>query len=291
MKRFIVFFLSLFLIKNVSAQTPNYFPLALGNEYQFYFPDTDNYAFNKIERDTLYPNGNLYISLPSIFYFGDSRVDSLGNLLSIFKPFFDGGDPEEGMYFKADAKLGEIWPIAWDFNPVIDTGYAECFFEDSVFLFGKFRSVKGISIFDFSYIYFRYWVAEDIGPVRYSFDDGTIVLLNYAKINGLIYGTPVSVDDDRLNIPGSFSVSQNYPNPFNGITNIDISLPQATSEKTIKLIVYNILGSKLFEREYFVNERITISLNADDILLSSGTYFYAVLNGEERVIKKFTLIK
>ncbi len=291
MKIYIVFFLTMFLTYNVYAQTPNYFPLAIGNEYQFYSPDTESYVFGKIERDTLYPNGKLYVSLPTIFEFGDSRVDSLGNLLSIFKPFFYGGDPEEGLYFKADAKLGEIWAVVWNFNPVIDTGYAECFYIDTVYLFGKWRVVKGISIFDFSYIYYRFWVAEDIGLVREAYDDGTVNFLTYAKINGVVYGTLVSVGEENPPVPGSFSVSQNYPNPFNGNTSIDVSLPQASSEKKIKLIVYNILSSKLFEQEYQTNGRITISLNTDAIPLSSGTYFYAVLNGEKRITKKFTLMK
>src|SRR5690606_1694695 len=265
-------------------------PLAIGNEYQFYFPDSQGYRFCKIEKDTTYPNGKTYFVLPSPFDFVEARIDSNGNLFSAYHPWF-GGEPEEHMYFKADVKLGEVWPVAWNFNPVIDTGYAECFFIDTVFLFGDWRSIKGIRIFDFSYTYYRFWLAEGIGLVREAYDDGTINLLTYAKINGIEYGTLVSVNDNEPVLPEAFSVSQNYPNPFNGISNIDIILPQTSSEKKIKLIVYNILGSILFEQEYPANGKLTIAINTDNIPLSSGTYFYAVLNGDKRITKKFTLIK
>ena len=292
MKTIIIFiFYSILFIHQIYSQQANFLPLSIGNEYQMY--DGYEYQFGKIERDTVYPNGKTYYHLPSPFVFQDCRVDSLGNVLSVSKPFFIGitSSPEEYMLFKSDAVLDEIWPIAWDFDPVIDTGYGKCIYVDSVYLFGKYRLVKGILIYDESYYYYYFWLAEGIGLVRDQFDDGTTSLLNYAKIDGKIYGTLVSIEDEYSVTPKEFNVSQNYPNPFNGTTNIDVNLSIKSSNENINLIVYNILGSKVYEENYNVTGSLTISINTDYLNLSSGTYFYSVSDGNKILTKKFLLLK
>lgn len=282
---------TLFLFKqNFLAQTGNFFPIAIGNEYQFN-NGSNNYWFGTIERDTVYPNEHRYFSLPYFFEFGDSRVDENGNVLSASKPFFIDGDPEEYLLFKADAELDEVWAVAWNYNVVIDTGYARCFFDDSLFLFGELRRVKGILLFDESYYYYYFWLAEGLGLLRNQYDDGSYLYLNYAKIDGAVFGTVVSVEEENNSIPIELVVSQNYPNPFNGITNIDIHLPSYSGRQTIKLNIYNILGVKVYEREYDVNNYITVKVNTDLLNLSSGTYFYSVIYENKQITRKFLLIK
>jgi hypothetical protein len=216
--------------------------LNIGNEYQFKGRSQQEYYFGKIEKDTLYSTGKLYFTLPDrCFEFGNTRVDSNGNVLSVSKRFF-GGDPEEQMLFKADAVLDEIWPVAWNFNPVIDTGYAKCIYVDSGFIFGKNRLMKGVLIFDESYYYYYFWLADGIGLVRTTYDDGSGLDINYAKIDGKTYGTLVSVEDEIQIVPEEFNVSQNFPNPFNPETKIRIEISK-TSFATIK--VYNSLGKEI----------------------------------------------
>jgi len=276
--------------QNILSQTPNFFPLAIGNEYQLY--NGYNYFYGKIERDTIYPNGKQYFHLPvGIFEFGDCRVDSSGNILSASRPFF-GGEPEEQLVFKADAQLNEVWTIAWNINPLGHKGYGRCIYVDSGYIFGKTRKIKGVLLFSDSYYYYYYWLAEDIGLIKDRYDNGTISILNYAKINGVEYGTLVSVNNDDAVLQMDFSVSQNYPNPFNGITNINVRQPINFPNHKIKLTIHNILGSKLYEREYAVNNNnFIISFNTDELHLSSGTYFYSVSAGEKSITKKFLLIK
>jgi hypothetical protein len=255
--------------------------------------DGYEYQFGIIERDTVYPNGKTYYHLPSPFDFEDCRVDSAGNVLSISKPFFSGlsSSPEEYMLFKADAVLDEVWPVAWDFNPVIDTGYAKCIYVDSGFIFGKNRLIKGVLIFDFSYYYYYFWLAEGLGLVREQYDDGTTSVLNYAKIDGETYGTLVSVEDEFPLLPSEFNVTQNYPNPFNSSTNIEVSLPDQSTDDWIKFSVYNILGSKIYEQNYIASKFSIITFNTDELNLSSGTYFYSVAYASQIVTKKFLLLK
>lgn len=290
MKTTFIFFIciNIFVI-SLYCQQPNFLPLHIGNEYQMY--DGYEYQFGKIERDTVYPNGKTYFHLPSPFDFEDCRVDSAGNVLSISRPFFGGPpSPEEYMLFKADAVLDEVWPIAWDFNPVIDTGYGKCIYVDSVYLFGKTRLVKGVLIFDESYYYYYFFLAEGLGLVREQYDDGTTSLLNYAKINGIVYGTFVNIESEILPL-NEFTVSQNYPNPFNSSTNIEVTIPNQISNEELKFSVYNILGVKVFEEDFPIAENIQIRFNTDQLNLSSGTYFYSVTYGSQKLTKKFLLLK
>ncbi len=282
-------YINIFVI-SLYSQQPDFFPISIGNEYQLY--DGYEYQFGKIERDTIYPNGKTYYHLPSPFDFQDCRVDSAGNVLSISRPFFGGPpSPEEYKLFKADAVLDEVWPVAWDFNPVIDTGYAKCIYVDSGFIFGKNRLIKGVLIFDESYYYYYFWLAEGLGLVREQYDDGTTSVLNYAKIDGETYGTLVSVEDEFPLLPSEFNVSQNYPNPFNSSTNIEVSLPDQSTDDWIKFSVYNILGSKIYEQDYIASKFSTITFNTDELNLSSGTYFYYIAYASQIVTKKFLLLK
>ena len=285
----IISFILMFFYQDIFAQSTNYFPIAIGNEYQLY--DGYGYQFGKIERDTVYANGKTYFHLPSPFDFQDCRVDSNGNLLSITNVFFGSATPEEYLLFKADAQLNEIWPVAWNLGPVIDTGYAKCIYDDSGYVFGEMRRIKGVLIFDESYYYYYFWLAEGIGLVREQYDDGTVSILNYAKINGIEYGTIVSVNEDMPASPIEFTVSQNYPNPFNGITSINIRLPNHPYGQAINLIIYNILGSKVYESAYRANNSFTIKVNTDELNLSSGTYFYSIIYENKQITNKFLLLK
>ena len=139
LKAVFISFIIIVVNDSIYSQSNSYFPMAVGNEYQF--QGQYNSWFCKIERDTIYSNGKRYFSFPTPFTFGDSRIDTNGNLLSGSKPFFGGdeSDPEEYLLFKEDAYWGEVWPVAWNLGPVIDTGYARCIFDDTVFIFDKRR--------------------------------------------------------------------------------------------------------------------------------------------------------
>jgi hypothetical protein len=252
--------------------------------------DGYEYQFGIIERDTVYPNGKTYYHLPSPFDFEDCRVDSAGNVLSISKPFFIGlsSSPEEYMLFKADAVLDEVWPVAWDFNPVIDTGYAKCIYVDSGFIFGKNRLIKGVLIFDFSYYYYYFWLAEGLGLVREQYDDGTTSVLNYAKIDGETYGTLVFVEDESLLIPSEFNLSQNYPNPFNPSTIIAYSIPQRSN---VSLKIYDVLGKEIATLIDEQKEMGLYEIKFDASKLSSGVYIYSIQAGDYLESRKMMLMK
>jgi predicted GH43/DUF377 family glycosyl hydrolase len=86
----------------------------------------------------------------------------------------------------------------------------------------------------------------------------------------------------------SFALNQNYPNPFNPSTTIKFTLPKS---EYVELKVYNILGKE-------VATLVSIKLNQgnhtyqfDGKNLASGIYYYQLVAGEYREVKKMILIK
>lgn len=282
--------MSCLIVFSLNAQTIEqecFFPLAVGNKYQFH--NGSDYWFGEIISDTVYQNGKLYFSLPyDIFNFGDTRIDSGSNVYSISKPFFIGGNPEEYHLFKSDASWGDVWPVAWNYNVVIDTGYARCIEDDTLFIFGAFRRVKGVLIFDSSYQYYFFWLASGIGLIRERYDDGTTNELNYARISGIEYGSLVSINESISQQQDNFELHQNYPNPFNPTTTISFNIPETDF---VQLKVFDMLGEEV---AMLINEtkspgNYSVHFNAAD--LPSGIYIYSLrVNGQVQN-RKMLMIK
>jgi hypothetical protein len=101
-------------------------------------------------------------------------------------------------------------------------------------------------------------------------------------------GMITDISEEQGKIPLQFKLEQNYPNPFNPYTTIKFSLPK--SEFTT-LKVYNILGKE-------VSTLVSNKLNSgnhtyqfDGKNLASGIYYYQLIAGEYREVKKMVLIK
>ncbi len=92
-------------------------------------------------------------------------------------------------------------------------------------------------------------------------------------------------------LPRSFALEQNYPNPFNPTTTIRYQLA-ATSDA--QLVLYDALGRVVAQ---LVNARqaagaYSVSVNASELNLSSGVYFYRLQTGNGFAqTKKMMLLK
>jgi hypothetical protein len=98
----------------------------------------------------------------------------------------------------------------------------------------------------------------------------------------------LSVSNKNINLPQEFLLSQNYPNPFNPSTTITFTLqkPEYTELK-----VFNILGEE-------VKILISTDLPAGEhhyqfngTGLASGIYYYQIVAGEYREVKKMILLR
>lgn len=88
--------------------------------------------------------------------------------------------------------------------------------------------------------------------------------------------------------PDEFSLEQNYPNPFNASTKIKFGI---TKNNVYQMEIYDVIGRKveiLFEK-YFTIGKYELIYNAEN--LTSGIYFYTLAGDENKITKKFLLIK
>jgi hypothetical protein len=102
------------------------------------------------------------------------------------------------------------------------------------------------------------------------------------------YSQPNGVQQISSITPVRYDLSQNYPNPFNPNTKFRFEMPKA---ETVKITVYDILGREV---EKLLNENVkpgSYKVNWDAGNYSSGIYFYSLVAGSYREIKKAVLIK
>jgi hypothetical protein len=93
---------------------------------------------------------------------------------------------------------------------------------------------------------------------------------------------------DSRQFPDGFVLNQNYPNPFNPSTTIEFNVPKS---EFVELKVYNILGKEITT---LVSKKLnqgnhTYTFNRKN--LASGIYYYQLVAGEYREVKKMILIK
>ncbi len=104
---------------------------------------------------------------------------------------------------------------------------------------------------------------------------------------------PVSIDDDPVVLPQSFSLNQNYPNPFNANTVISYNLD---SRANVSLDIYDVLGRQVTilesgYRDAGLHSVIWNGKNAEGSLVASGIYFYKLDTGEKTSVKRMIYLR
>ena len=286
----ILTFISFLSVKNYpqSDSIFSYLPLDIGNQLQYKVyhivfgpPQTDTtiyYSIFTVERDTIMPNGYEYKVISSTEF--ETRYLHIDSTTACVYEYEN--DTSRGL--KTDSL--RCSPGDW-----FGRG-SHCEFIDTATVLGYQTWVMGI---DRSWpdITVNHSLAMDIGiTYRYKYESfgwGTeeISSLVYAKIDGIEYGTVVSVEDRELQ-PVNYQLSQNYPNPFNPITKISYRLPV---KSFILLKVYDIIGNEI---AILVNEEKqaeTYEVEFNGAGLPSGIYFYRISSGSFIDTKKMLLIK
>jgi hypothetical protein len=90
------------------------------------------------------------------------------------------------------------------------------------------------------------------------------------------------------NIPRQFSLGQNFPNPFNPSTIIRYTISENSS---VTLKVYDITGREVTTLMNGYLQAGSYEATFSSLNLSSGIYFYELVAGRYRDVKKMTLIK
>ncbi|NWF90701.1 MAG: lamin tail domain-containing protein [Ignavibacteriaceae bacterium] len=98
------------------------------------------------------------------------------------------------------------------------------------------------------------------------------------------------VESEVTTIPKTTYLQQNYPNPFNPVTSINYSM---SVDGMVTLKVFNVLGNEVAQLvNQFQNAgSYSIQFPANGFNLPSGTYFYELVVGGFKSVKKMQLIK
>jgi hypothetical protein len=207
------------------------------------------YETTKITHDTTMPNGKKYFAFNERSY---RRMDTSTGIVYFW------GDPNEFILFD----------LNYSWSPHVDTIFGATVFA----VWSGPADIESEFAYDFGIV-----TQNDYGggwPNQ--------AKLIYAKINGVEYGTFMSVPNSTTQ-PIHYDLSQNYPNPFNPSTQITYSIPKATD---VTLKVYDVLGREI---AVLVNERkqpgeYKVTWNAEGV--PSGVYFYRIVAGEFVETKK-----
>jgi sugar lactone lactonase YvrE len=120
--------------------------------------------------------------------------------------------------------------------------------------------------------------------------DGTVYLANGHE--GLIAyeysGFTTSLSNKKTQSISSFNLAQNYPNPFNPSTTIEFTLPNS---EFVELKVFNILGKEVAT---IVSNKLSQGNHTytfDGTNLASGIYYYQLVAGDFREVKKMILLR
>ncbi len=124
-------------------------------------------------------------------------------------------------------------------------------------------------------------------------DSGTVS--NKLLFDDLQTDIVLPVEETEI-LPTEYSLKQNYPNPFNPATIIEYELPVAgtgrdLSQRSVKLVVYDILGRKVATLVNKQQKPGTYKVNFDGTNLSTGIYFYRLDAGDFSSVRKMLLIK
>ncbi|MCF7859524.1 MAG: T9SS type A sorting domain-containing protein [Candidatus Cloacimonetes bacterium] len=144
---------------------------------------------------------------------------------------------------------------------------------------------------------YNVWIASP------DYENGIPVNLDFTQTDGKVnftlpslkYWDMVVVDFDSATSvntvkrsPNEYILYQNYPNPFNPTTSIKFSVPKVGY---VQLKVYDAIGREV---AVLVNERQesgTYTVNFNGEKLASGVYFYEIVAGEFRDVRKMLLVK
>jgi Secretion system C-terminal sorting domain len=276
----ILFSLSFILIFTINLLPQGYYPLQVGNLWQYHNIDPmENYIWqDEIVGDTTLPNGFKY----SIF----SGISIGTNLLrqensKVFA--YDIAYSTEYLLFDFNAKSNDTISIFHNktrtivLRSVIDTLLKKQW---------NFVEYWGDSVY--SYIFYNWTIVDSIGLTNLTIEPGTQYYLTGAKINGNIIGTITNISEQNNIIPDKVMLMQNYPNPFNPSTTIKFILPHADN---VELKVYNLLGEEIITltNMYYSAGEHQIKWNASNI--SSSIYFYKIKTSHYSETKKLLLLK
>lgn len=293
------------LSAQVSSDVLSYYPLNTGNYWEYkevisgfdgneYINEEYNYSL-EVVGDTLLPNNKIYkkIAVTNLDTsigtgFRYERIDSsTGN---VYRYDDHNSLPDNECYI--DSLMSEMGDTSratrYTCGVGIENGMTGCLSATQDSLFGEIYAIKQFA--DFGAIPATYYtLCQGLGLVRSMSVEfvGTTTELHFARINGVEYGTRMSVKQNR-NLPDTYTLSQNFPNPFNPVTTIQYQLPE---ESHVQLTIINLSGEVVATPVNQIQSSGNKIVHFDASDLASGVYFYRLSVGSHVETHKMILLK
>jgi hypothetical protein len=298
-----LFLITIVSIINLSAQIDTtrkeFYPLKVGNLWQYrnennqlltmiISGDTalENYQYYKIEGSglrTTYP----HMRIDTLIRVQNRRGaptagDSCGGNTPYELSIYHLNEPDSTAWEICEAFSGHLGSQLVRFNQVIILN-----------IFGQAREVLQFDYGGAPQGEDTIWaygasLAKGIGVLEEQYFDGSYSILQGAIIDGVQYGTIVSVNEVAETLPEKIILHQNYPNPFNPTTKIRYEISRSTN---VILKVVNILGEvvKILIEEVKYPGNYEVEFYAGN--LSSGVYIAVLQTNEAQLAKAMLLIK
>ena len=290
----VLFLISINIFAQIDTTRKEFFPLHIGDLWQYRDSD-NNIAIQQVVGDTLLDGERYFLLIHSLRTSGGGimRIDSLMRV-ELYGGTV-GGDP--CIIYKLAEEDSSVWEACYDFSGLLTLQPLIRY--NGIIIQNVFGQPREVMHFDFggpladmpkdTIFVFGARVARGIGIIEeHYFDFGGAVVLQGAIIDGVQYGTIVSIDDAPENIPGKIALYQNYPNPFNPVTTIRYDIPVNTHAS---LKVFNLLGQEvavLTDRRHLPG---SYEITFDATQLSSGFYVYVLQTAEVKRSGRMLLIK
>jgi len=285
--RNIIFFFLLFTSVNICQNLSGYYPLEIGNMWEYWDPYDSLFLSRKtIIGDTVMPNGISYkivkvvYTNPDFPHYGYQKQDG-----AVVYQYGEEWLGNERILYDFSKTAGDtIWLYPYSES---DTIFCKITFDYYEYFENKllrhtdfFTKSTGSSYYDIDR------VVDSIGLIFEQYEPGIQYFLRGAVINGKQYGIITDVKNEIVN-PATFILKQNYPNPFNSETRIKFSVPK---QGYVSLKVYDILGRLvkiLMDNEIEAGWH-QVFFNAEN--LSGGVYFYTLQTNGSNETKKMIFL-
>ncbi len=296
MKKMMVLTILLVITIDIFAQIDTtrkeFFPLHIGDLWQ-YKDEDNNIAIQQVVGDTILDGEKFFLLIHSLRTSGGGimRIDSLIRI-----ELYGGAAGNPCIIYKLAQEDSSIWEACYQFWGLPTSQQLVRY--NGITTQSVFGQLREVMHFDFGGVPsdmpndtifgFGARVAQGIGIIEEYHYDSAFDILQGAIIDGVQYGTIVSIDDAPENIPRKISLYQNYPNPFNPVTTIRYDIPVNTHAS---LKVFNLLGQEaavLTDRRHLPG---SYEITFDASHLSSGFYIYVLQTAEVKRSRRMLLIK
>jgi len=273
-------FAIVFLVVSSStlSYTQGFFPLQVGNVWQFYEDPMHPYIQTEsIIADTVLGNGQSYAVYSGLFFPG-RFLRQLGSKILYFSPT----DSTEHTLLDFAANVGDTVSRQQvePFWIILAAKSTNSYFQQQQwqFAFGNGTLTNGC-----------WTIVDSLGLFGVLMEPGVTWTLTGARIDGVVrYGSITLVSNLHAAVPKTTSLYPNYPNPFNPSTTIKYELPKSSM---VRVSVYDMLGCEV---SMLVNEGRDAGVHEvkfDGSGLASGVYLYRLRAGAYIQTRKLLLIR